>query len=134
MQLMRLKNGVMCSYQQCHYSPDNWRNYTIIGTKGRVENFNDSPGRTVVRVWNERRCQYNEYGDHQFFIPPAKGGHGGADPVMVNEFISAIRGQAAPSTSPIAARYSVAAGCCATESLRNGSVPMTVPALAKELE
>jgi predicted dehydrogenase len=29
---MTLDNGVICTYQQCHYAPDAWRNYTIIGT------------------------------------------------------------------------------------------------------
>lgn len=39
MMQMRLDNGAFCSYQQCHYTPDAWRNYTIIGTEGRIENF-----------------------------------------------------------------------------------------------
>jgi predicted dehydrogenase len=39
MVLMRLDNGVLASYQQCHYTPDAWRNYTVIGTEGRIENF-----------------------------------------------------------------------------------------------
>jgi predicted dehydrogenase len=129
MMLMKLNNGILCSYQQCHFTPDNWRNYTILGTKGRIENFNDTPGQTVVRVWNERRCQYNSHGDHQYYIPSESGGHGGADPLMVNEFVAWIRGETSPSTSPIAARYAVAAGCCAADSLRNGSVPVSVPEL-----
>ena len=29
---MRLDNGVLASYQQCHFTPDYWRNYTVIGT------------------------------------------------------------------------------------------------------
>ncbi len=41
---MELQNGVFVSYQQCHYSPDSWRNYTFIGTEGRIENFNDFGG------------------------------------------------------------------------------------------
>src|ERR1051325_3574101 len=50
MMLMELDNGVLCSYQQCHYTPDVWRNYTIIGTKGRLENFNDRAGEAVDRA------------------------------------------------------------------------------------
>lgn len=131
--LMELDNGILCSYQQCHYTPDNWRNYTIIGTEGRLENFNDSPGNTVVRLWNKRRCQYNPYGDEQFYIPPAKGGHGGADPVMVKEFVRYVREGGKIKTSPIAARNGVAAGCQAAESLRNGSVPKEIPPVPKEI-
>ena len=55
MMLMELQSGVLCSYQQCHYTPDAGRNYTIIGTAGRIENFGDVPGeKTVVRLWNRR--------------------------------------------------------------------------------
>ena len=128
--LMELDNGVLCSYEQCHYAPDGWRNYTIIGTEGRIENFGDSPGESVVRVWN-RRTGYNPYGDEQHFIAPARGGHGGADPRIVGEFIRHVRQNAPITTSAIAARNSVAAGCAAAESLRNGSIPVAVPPVAR---
>jgi predicted dehydrogenase len=130
--LMQLDNGVFASYQQCHYTPDGWRNYTIIGTEGRIENFGDSPGHCVVRLWN-RRTSYNPYGDEQFFIPAETGSHGGADPRIVDEFIRYVRGAAQPTTSPVAARYSVAAGCQAARSLREGGVPHEVPAVPPEI-
>ena len=134
MMLMQLDNGVFCSYQQCHYTPDGWRNYTIIGTEGRVENFDDSPGSCAVRVWN-RRAEYNPYGDEQFFIPKAgtPGGHGGADPRIVAEFVRFVREGGPIQTSPIAARNSVAAGCLAAHSLRNGAQPMDVPAVPGDM-
>lgn len=123
---MALDNGVLCSYQQCHYTPDGWRNYTIIGTEGRIENFGDNPGHCVVRLWN-RRTDYNPYGDEQFFISPSGGDHGGADPRIVDEFVRHVRDDGKMTTSPIAARYSVAAGVKAAESLRADGVPMDIP-------
>jgi predicted dehydrogenase len=132
MMQMELDNGVFCSYEQCHYTPDGWRNYTIIGTEGRVENFGDSPGASVVRLWN-RRTHYNPSGDEQFFIPEVSGGHGGADPAIVAEFIAYLRGESKMSTSPVAARYSVAAGCLAAESLRSGGKPKVVPRVDAKL-
>jgi predicted dehydrogenase len=33
--LMELQNGVKASYQQCQFSPDSWRNYTLIGCRRR---------------------------------------------------------------------------------------------------
>ena len=53
MMLMELENGVLASYQQCHFTPDYWRNYTVIGTDGRLENFGDEVGATV-KVWSRR--------------------------------------------------------------------------------
>jgi predicted dehydrogenase len=132
MMQMELDNGVLCCYQQCHYAPDGWRNYTIIGTEGRIENFGDSPGETVIRLWS-KRCGYNPDGDQQFSIAPESGSHGGADPRIVDEFIRYVRDGAAITTSPIAARYSVGAGCAATESLRNGGTPVEVPPLSAEI-
>ena len=57
MMLMQLDNGVQASYEQCHYTPDAQRNYTVIGTQGRIENFGDysSPGNVAeVYLWTHR--------------------------------------------------------------------------------
>ncbi len=126
--LMELDNGVLCSYEQCHYTPDAWRNYTIIGTEGRIENFGDVPGEsTVVRLWNHR-CGYKPQGDQEFHFPKeAAGSHGGADPLIIDEFLRYLRDGGRTQTSPLAARYAVAAGCLAAHSIRNGNGPMLVP-------
>ncbi|OHB53014.1 MAG: oxidoreductase, partial [Planctomycetes bacterium GWF2_50_10] len=87
--LMRFDNGVLGSYQQCHFAPDAWRNYCVIGTHGRIENFGDEPGKCVIKLWN-RRSGYNPDGDEQFVISEEDGGHGGADPKIVAEFLNYI--------------------------------------------
>ncbi len=134
MMLMRLDNGVLASYQQCHYTPDAWRNYTIIGTEGRIENFGDGIGEeSCVRLWNTRSDRYTPGGDEVFPLDRKTGGHGGGDPSIVAEFVRYVREGGEIKTSPVAARYSVAAGCKATESLRNGSAPMRVPPLDEAL-
>jgi predicted dehydrogenase len=126
MMQMRLHNGVLACYQQCHYTPDYWRNYTFIGTAGRIENDGDTQENAVIRLWN-RRTTYNREGDEVFAVPPGAGGHGGADTEIVAEFLRFVREGGEINTSPLAARYSVAAGCAATESLRNGGIPVEVP-------
>ena len=85
-----------------------------------------------MRLWN-RRTDYNPYGDEQFFIPHVGGSHGGADPNIVAEFVRYVREGGHTATSPIAARNSVAAGCCAAQSLRNGGVPVDVPPVAPDV-
>lgn len=133
MMLMHLDNDVFASYQQCHFTPDSCRNYTIIGTEGRIENDGDIPGNAHVHLWNKRydgRCDAN----HSFKIEQITGGHGGADPRLVQEFLEYLRHDAPTETSPIAARMAVAAGCAATESLRNGSQPQVVAPLPAELK
>ena len=125
---LQLDNGVYLTYQQCHYTPDYWRNYTVIGTAGRLENFGDGPGDTV-KVWNSRRSGYREDADQVVEIPAAEGGHAGADPRLVAEFVRFVRDGGATLTSPVAARAAVAAGYAATTSLRANGTPIDVPAL-----
>lgn len=132
MMQMRLDNGVLACYQQCHYTPDGWRNYTIIGTEGRIENFGDGSDDTVIRLWN-KRVDYKAEGDEQYATPASAGGHGGADPLIVGEFVRFVREGGDTRTSPIAARNSVAAGCQATMSIRNGGQPYSVPEIPSDL-
>ncbi|MEI8407861.1 MULTISPECIES: Gfo/Idh/MocA family protein [unclassified Kribbella] len=127
-----LDNGVYLTYQQCHYTPDYWRNYTVIGTAGRLENFGDGPG-GVVKVWNTRRSGYREDADLVVDIPDAEGGHAGADPRLVDEYIRFVREGGPTLTSPIAARAAVAAGYAATTSLRSNGTPIDIPALDADL-
>ncbi|WP_434699602.1 hypothetical protein [Trueperella pyogenes] len=73
MMFMRMNSGVLASYQQCHFTPDYWRNYTVIGTEGRIENFGDGEG-GVIKLWN-KRTTYNADGDEQFPIRGDAHGH-----------------------------------------------------------
>jgi hypothetical protein len=100
----------------------------VIGTAGRLENFGDGPG-DVVKVWNSRRSGYREDADQVVQIPDAEGGHAGADPRLVAEFVRFVRDGGATLTSPVAARAAVAAGYAATTSLRANGTPIDVPAL-----
>ncbi|WP_043637711.1 Gfo/Idh/MocA family protein, partial [Nonomuraea candida] len=96
---MRLDNGVIAAYQQCHFTPDYWRNYTVIGDAGRLENFGDGPG-GVVKVWNARRSGHRDEADASYEIPRPAGGHGGADPRILAEFFAFVRTGGRTDTSP----------------------------------
>ncbi|MBB1482380.1 Gfo/Idh/MocA family oxidoreductase [Tessaracoccus sp. MC1865] len=121
---MRLSNGVLASYQQCHFTPDYWRNYTVIGDAGRLENFGDGEG-GVVRVWN-RRHDYAPEGDLEFPIVGDKGGHEDADLLTMAEFLRFLDG-ADTVTSALAARDAVATAVTGAASLRAGGGALLVP-------
>lgn len=131
MMTMSLDNGVLASYQQVHFSPDYWRNYTVIGTEGRLENFGDSEG-AVVKVWNTRRSGYRDDADQIVEVSTESGGHGGADPRLMAEFVRFVREGGTTLTSPIAARQAVAAGVAAATSLRGRGDAVDIPALDDE--
>jgi len=127
MALMTLDNGVLASYQQCHFTPDYWRNYTVIGTEGRFENFGDTAG-GVVRVW-DRRHEWAAEGDREHPIGGVAVGHQDADLLTMTEFLAHVADGTPTLVSPVAARQAVAAGALAAQSLRSGSVPLQVPEL-----
>ncbi len=129
MVLMQLTNGVQATYMQCHYTPDSHRNYSVIGTNGRIENCGDaSTGahEAVIRIW-DRRVYYSENGTESIAVPLVAGSHGGADPQIVDAFVNYLKTGEHDGATPLDARNAVAVGCLATQSLRNGNQPYDVP-------
>jgi predicted dehydrogenase len=132
MLFLHLENGVQASYMQCHYTPDDVRNYTVIGTEGRIENYGDHSTEEYtasVHLWN-RRMGFKPEGNEVFEVPCTEGFHGGADPSLLDDFLCFLRGEISEGASILDARMAVAAGFCGTESLRNGCVPITVPVVS----
>ncbi len=129
--LMQLSNGVQASYMQCHYAPDAERNYTFIGTKGRIENIGDS-GNCQIHVWTQRGCRSNP--DIIYYLKEIGGGHGGADPGIVQTFLDFVRFDAPIRTNPIAARNAVAVGVLAHDSMRTDGGRRSIPPAPKYLE
>jgi predicted dehydrogenase len=122
--ILELEGGIKASYLQCHFSPDYHRNYTFIGTEGRIENSEPE-----MKVWvkTRRSNTYRELSDRTYDIKPAEGGHGGADPVICKDFVDMCLDGKEPLAPPIAGRMSVAAGVAAAQSLRQGGQPVDVP-------
>ena len=69
-----------------------------------------------------------------FDCPSRFGGHGGADPQIVADFVDVVIDGKAPRAPGLAGRWAVAAGVCATESLRDGGRPVDVPPLPDDLK
>ncbi len=129
--MMELEGGIRASYMQCHFAPDYCRNYTLIGTEGRIENLDD--GTKVIIRLRDRSNRWRNLADHELAVKPAMGGHGGADPLICRDFVELVRDGKRPLATPLAGRMSVAAGCAATWSLRNGWQPVDIPALPEAL-
>lgn len=121
--IMELEGGIKASYLQCHFTPDYHRNYTFIGTEGRVENSEPE-----MKVWvkTRRSNSYRELADRTYDVKPARGGHGGADPVICEDFLDMVIDGKEPVATPLAGRMSVAVGCAGAESMRNGGTPVDI--------
>ena len=122
--IMRLDRGIKAAYLQCHFTPDYQRNYVFIGTEGRVENSEPD-----MKVWvkTRRSNTWRELSDRTYSIKEAAGTHGGADPVITDQFLDYVLDGKPPVASPLDGRMAVAAGCCGAESMRNGGMPVDVP-------
>jgi len=128
--MMQMANGAQASYVQCHYTPDSERNYTFIGTKGRIENVGDN-GECQVHVWTQRGPRHSP--DQIHYLKPISGTHGGADPFCVRSFLNFVRDGQIPNTSPIAARNAVAVGVMGHYSMRHGGGLQAIPQLPPDL-
>ncbi len=124
--IMELEGGIKASYLQCHFTPDYHRNYTFIGTEGRLENSEPE-----MKVWvkTRRSNTWRELADRTYDVKPAAGTHAGADPVICQDFVDVVLDGVEPLTTPEAGRMSVAAGCAGAESMRSGGRPVEVPPL-----
>ncbi|MDQ8734782.1 Gfo/Idh/MocA family oxidoreductase [Paenibacillus sp. LHD-38] len=123
MVIMELEGGIKASYMQCHFTPDYSRNYTFIGTKGRIENddVNDK-----IYVKTRKSGSWQEMSDITYDMKQLPGTHGGADPRICEDFVNLILYDKQPLTTPFAGRMSVAVGCAATESIRSGGKVVAV--------
>ena len=130
--ILQLDGGIQATYMQCHYTPDTSRNYVFIGTKGRMENL-EQENKIIVKTLN-RKGDESTLADRVYEVKPAEGGHGGADPVICRDFIDMLVKDKQPTATPLAGRMSVAAGIAGTASIRNGSIPVKVPAIPDDLK
>ena len=128
---MVLDNGVLASYEQCHFTPDYWRNYTVIGDAGRIENMGDEGG-DFIYVWTSRHSGAGRPDDVEV-VDRAVGGHGGADPQLVAEFLRFTRDGGATDVSAVAAREAVATGVTGARSIRTDGRLLEVPQLDPDL-
>ena len=68
-------------------APDAERNYTFIGTKGRIENIGDYD-HCYVHVWTQRGKRSEP--DLVYHLKPASGGHGGGDTRLLNDLFRGV--------------------------------------------
>ena len=127
--LFQLDNGVPVTYNECHFTPDYHRNYTFIGTEGRIEN---SEIESTVKLW-KRGHGRNDQPTAVFDMlngltrDQLEIGHGGADPQICAEFIRLIRGEIAePSVPPEAGWNAALAGLGAQYSLEHGGMVVEI--------
>ncbi|UDQ97156.1 Gfo/Idh/MocA family oxidoreductase [Lentisphaerota bacterium WC36G] len=115
MMMMQLDNGIQCSYMQNNFTPDCSRNYTIIGTKGRIENF----GNSAVHVYLNRTDNYSINGDEIFEFNEQEQSHNFTNNLIIRDFFDYIIYDKQPLVNLNDAFYSAISCIKGTQSMRN---------------
>ena len=83
--IVEYENGVRASHSECFVCGKSYRSYTIVGTKAVASARTDANKIVIDDRFNGERTTYE--------ISVKDGGHGGADPGLVDSFIRAIKGE-----------------------------------------
>jgi len=129
--MMELEGGIKATYMQCHFTPDYCRNYTFIGTEGRIENLDDG-SKVIVRM-RDKSNRWKNLAHQELAVKSASGSHGGADPMICRDFIDMLIKNKKPVATPLAGRMSVAVGCAATWSIRNNWQPVDISPVPEDI-
>jgi predicted dehydrogenase len=114
--LVEYDNNVRASHMECFVCNFDDRRYTIIGDKGTLTASTSAPDR--IELWprwsREEKVKIID-------VPRVDGSeaeHGGADPLLVENFIASLKGEGAPSSSVRDGIKAVAVGQAAEISWR----------------
>ena len=88
--MVEYDNGARASHMECFVTPISDRRYTIVGELGQIEASLTDRIVTLRPRWSREIVTYQ--------IPDEEGGHGGADPNLLDTFIKVITG-VLPNTS-----------------------------------
>ncbi len=108
------KNGVKASYNECHFTADDNREYIFIGTEGKLW-MNDRE--STIRVEKRWKRQPSEE-----YNVRAAGGHGGGDEALLDDLVKCVRKGAHPVAGPESGFYSILLADGAARSIREGRV------------
>lgn len=108
--LVEYENGARASHAECFVTSLGDRLYTLVGDKGQAEVSLHNRTITVRPRWKDKSVTHD--------IPPTQGGHGGADPVLVDTFVRTLKGEIPNESTLEHGMWSTAVGQAAEISRR----------------
>lgn len=84
--ILEYENGVKVSYMECHYTPEDNREYIFIGTKGKLK-FDDAEALITIHL---RKGMYDRKEKIIYQNMHLTEGHGGGDQNILYDFVHAI--------------------------------------------
>ncbi|MEI6165653.1 MAG: Gfo/Idh/MocA family oxidoreductase [bacterium] len=108
--MVEYENGVKVSHLECFVTSLNDRLFTVVGDRGQAEVSLEKRTILIRPRWSQ------EVITHQ--IPEAQGGHGGADPLLVEAFFKVLKGEETNTSTTEHGLWSTAIGQAAEISRR----------------
>ena len=108
--IVEYENGARASHMECFITPSSDRKYTVVGTGGVIEASLSQRKITVKPRWSDDVITYD--------IAEERGGHGGADPHLLESFIKVVKGEERNTSLPEHGMMSTAVGQAAEMSRR----------------
>lgn len=116
--LLEYENGVKVSYLECHYTPDDNREYIFIGTKGKIK-LDDANDTITVQI---RNGMYDRKEEIVYKNLQSSEGHGGGDKYILDDFIYALKTGKQPNAGGEAGYYAIEAGLLAHKAIREEKI------------
>lgn len=116
--MLEYENGVKVSYLECHYTPDDNREYIFIGTKGKLK-LDDANDEITVQL---RNGMYDRKEKISYTNLQSSEGHGGGDKYILDDFVHALRTGEQPNAGGEAGFESIEAGLYAHRAISDGNI------------
>ncbi|MDF2672861.1 MAG: oxidoreductase [Clostridiales bacterium] len=116
--MLEYKNGVKVSYLECHYTPDDNREYTFIGTKGKLK-LDDANDIITVQL---RNGMYDRKEIITYEHLQSSEGHGGGDKYILEDFVYALETGEQPNAGGEAGYEAIEVGLVAHRAIKEGKV------------
>jgi predicted dehydrogenase len=116
--ILEYENGVKVSYLECHYTPDDNREYIFIGTKGKLK-LDDANDLITVQL---RNGMYDRKEKMTYENLQSSEGHGGGDKFILDDFVYALRTGEQPNAGGEAGYEAIQAGLVAHKAIRDGQI------------
>ncbi len=112
--LVEYENGVKASHMECFVTPRADRLFTIIGDLGQAE-------ASLEERWIKVYPRWPAWPDNEvitYNLPEVEGGHGGADPLLLEAFIKTVKGDSGNQSTAEQGMMSTAIGQAAEIAYR----------------
>ena len=118
------ENGARVSFTECQFTPEYSREFTFVGTQGKMTAFYNNEQEFKITVTRRHTKQADVY-----YPPKVEGAHGGGDRNIIRKFLDLVEAGRPCAVGVEGARDSAAIAIAAFESNRSGKA-VSIPRVA----